>query len=395
MDIVKNPKVDWLGYKWIFFGLSVLLAVGGGISLLTRGLNLGVDFTGGTLVYAKFKDAPELDRIRTALQELRAEQVSRFDDVSKNEVQIRMARVETDEFQVLADQATMVLDALHKEFNQGQATEGRVDLSNTTRTELGEKLLALDPDQLNADLGNPVALESARVQYAAMAGRIIDFRTDQGGIFRDFAELDAIDISGEAKGKLKENSYLGDFSLLSVESVGPKVGQELQDRAQSAIIFSLLGILAYIAYRFRPIFGLAAIIALFHDVFITLGFFSISQKEISLTVVAAVLTLVGYSINDTIVVFDRVRENLMLMRRQDLRTVINTSINQTLNRTILTSGGTFLAVGALYFLGGQVLNGFSFALAVGIIVGTYSSVAIASPIVLWWQNFSERKKAGR
>ena len=395
MDIVKNPKIDWLGYKWIFFGLSVLLVVGGGVSLLTRGLNLGVDFTGGTLVYAKFKDAPELDRIRTALQELRAEQVSRFDDVSKNEVQIRMARVETDELQVLADQTSMVLEALHKEFNPGQAIEGRVDLSNTTRSGLSEKLLALDPDQLNTDPGNPVTLEAARIQYVALAARIIDFRTDQGGIFRDFAELDGLDISAEAKEKLQENSYLGDFSLLSVESVGPKVGQELQDRAQSAILFSLFGILAYIAFRFRPIYGLAAIIALFHDVFITVGFFSIAYKEISLTVIAALLTLVGYSINDTIVVFDRVRENLMLMRRQDLRTVINTSINQTLNRTILTSGGTFLAVSALYLLGGQVLNGFSFALAVGIIVGTYSSVAIASPIVLWWQNFSERKKAGR
>ncbi len=395
MDIVKNPKIDWLGYKWVFISLSFLLVLGGGISLLVRGLNLGVDFTGGTLVYAKFKDAPELDRIRTALQELRAEQVSRFDDVSKNEVQIRMARVATDELQALAEQTNMVLDALHAEFNQGQAADGKIDLSNTSRSELGEKLLALDPDQLNTDAGNPVTREAARIQYVSMAEKIIDTRTDQGGIFRDFAELDALDISAETQEKLKENSYLGDFSLLSVESVGPKVGQELQDRAQSAIIFSLFGILAYIAFRFRPIYGLAAIIALFHDVFITVGFFSISHKEISLTVIAALLTLVGYSINDTIVVFDRVRENLMLMRRQDLRTVINTSINQTLNRTILTSGGTFLAVGALYLLGGQVLNGFSFALAVGIIVGTYSSVAIASPIVLWWQNFSERKKAGR
>jgi preprotein translocase subunit SecF len=150
--------------------------------------------------------------------------------------------------------------------------------------------------------------------------------------------------------------------------------------------------LIYIAFRFRPIYGLAAIVALFHDVFLTLGFFSLTGKEISLTVIAALLTLVGYSINDTIVVFDRVRENLKLMRRKDLRTIINASINQTLNRTIMTSGMTFLAVFALYLLGGEALSGFSFALVVGIIVGTYSSVAIASPIVLWWQNYSDSRK---
>ena len=193
---------------------------------------------------------------------------------------------------------------------------------------------------------------------------------------------------------LHEETYLGGFSLISVESVGPKVGQELRTRASYAIFFSLVGMLIYIAFRFRPIFGLAALVALFHDVFITIGAFSVTRQEISLTVVAAILTLVGYSINDTIVVFDRVRENLRLMRRSDLATVINFSINQTLNRTIMTSGMTFLAVFALYLFGGQVLRGFSLALVVGIVIGTYSSIAIASPIVLWWQVYRDRRIAG-
>ncbi len=186
--------------------------------------------------------------------------------------------------------------------------------------------------------------------------------------------------------------YLGTFTILSVESVGPKVGSEMRDRAQNAIIFSLLGMLIYIAFRFRPIYGIAAIIALFHDVFLTLGLFALTGREISLTVVAALLTLVGYSINDTIVVFDRVRENLKLMRRADFATIINTSINQTLNRTIMTSGMTFLAVFSLYMLGGEALNGFSFALVMGILIGTYSSIAIASPIVFWWQMLMEKRK---
>ena len=192
---------------------------------------------------------------------------------------------------------------------------------------------------------------------------------------------------------MSQDFYVGSFTILSVESVGPKVGSEMRERAQNAIIFSLLGMLVYIAFRFRPIYGLAAIIALFHDVILTLGLFSITGKEISLTVVAALLTLVGYSINDTIVVFDRVRENLKLMRRDDFATIINTSINQTLNRTIMTSGFTFLAVLSLYMLGGDALNGFSFALVLGIVIGTYSSIAIASPIVLWWQMLMEKRKS--
>jgi preprotein translocase subunit SecF len=178
-----------------------------------------------------------------------------------------------------------------------------------------------------------------------------------------------------------------------VESVGPKVGKELRGRAQNAILFSLLAMLVYIAVRFKPIYGVAGIIALFHDVFITVGLFSITGKEVSLNVIAALLTLVGYSINDTIVIFDRVRENLRLMRRADLATVINASVNQTLNRTILTSGMTFLAVLALYLFGGVVLDGFAFALVVGFIIGCYSTLAIASPVVLWWTTFKEKRKA--
>jgi preprotein translocase subunit SecF len=200
-------------------------------------------------------------------------------------------------------------------------------------------------------------------------------------------------LSESMKAALAEHAYFGSFTLISVESVGPKVGMELQTRARMAVFWSLVGMLIYIAFRFRPIYGIAAIVALFHDVFITIGFFSISQKEISLTVIAALLTLVGYSINDSIVVFDRVRENLRMKRRDDFASIINASINQTLNRTILTSGMTFLAVFSLYLLGGQVLNGFSFALVIGIIVGTYSSIAIASPIVLWWQMFTEKRRA--
>ncbi len=396
MDIVRDSKIDWLSYKWVFIGLSIVLLTAGGFSLASRGLNLGVDFSGGTLVYVKFADAPQLDQIRSVLDgsTLKAEGVTRFDEPEKNEVQIRLARVETEEAQDLTEQNRLLLEVLRSEFDQDRDAS-KADLNNASTVALSQRLQELDPDNLRAE-SDSVEFQQ---HYEALARRVIELRNDQGGIFSGFEAVRQSDLPETLKTALESSFYLGSFNLISVESVGPKVGQELRQRARDAIMLSLVGMLLYIAYRFRTIHGfaagVAAIIALFHDVFITLGFFSIFYKEISLTVVAAVLTLVGYSINDTIVVFDRVRENLRLMRRQDLATVINTSINQTLNRTILTSGMTFLAAFSLYLFGGPVLNGFSFALVVGIIVGTYSSIAIASPIVLWWQNVLDARKARR
>ena len=391
MDIVKNPKVDWLGLKWVFISISLILTVIAGVSIVLGGLNLGVDFTGGTLVYVKFKEEPQLERIREILSEaaLQAEEVIRFDDPSLNEVQIRMAAVESEEAQVVTLESNQIFEALRQEYDQSQVETGRIDLNNISKSRLSTSLQELDPEGLRDEQ----SISEFSEHYGEQADKIIDYRTNQSGMIRDFSELDSLGIPTEVVETLREESYLGSFTVISVESVGPKVGEELRSRARAAIGFSLVGMLAYIAVRFWPIYGFAALVALFHDVFITLGIFSLTGREISLTVVAALLTLVGYSINDTIVVFDRVRENLRLMRRSDLGTIINASINQTLNRTIMTSGMTFLAVFSLYLFGGQVLQGFSFALVIGIIAGTYSSIAIASPIVLWWQSYLDRKKA--
>jgi len=391
MDIVKNPKVDWLGLKWIFISISLILTVIAGVSIVLGGLNLGVDFTGGTLVYVKFKEEPQLERIREILSEaaLQAEEVIRFDDPSLNEVQIRMAAVESEEAQVVTLESNQIFEALRQEYDQSQVETGRIDLNNISKSRLSTSLQELDPEGLRDEQ----SISEFSEHYGEQADKIIDYRTNQSGMIRDFSELDSLGIPTEVVETLREESYLGSFTVISVESVGPKVGEELRSRARAAIGFSLVGMLGYIAVRFWPIYGFAALVALFHDVFITVGIFAFTGREISLTVVAALLTLVGYSINDTIVVFDRVRENLRLMRRSDLGTIINASINQTLNRTIMTSGMTFLAVFSLYLFGGQVLQGFSFALVIGIIVGTYSSIAIASPIVLWWQSYLDRKKA--
>ncbi|MDZ7330885.1 MAG: protein translocase subunit SecF [candidate division KSB1 bacterium] len=194
-------------------------------------------------------------------------------------------------------------------------------------------------------------------------------------------------IIEELRNKLANNP----FEIRSKDTVGPRIGSELRNDAIKAIIISLILILIYISWRFEFRFAVGAVVALFHDVLITLGLFSIFNFEVSLSVVAAFLTLVGYSLNDTIVVFDRIRENLKVMRKESSLTIFNKSINQTLSRTILTALTTLFVVTIIFFFGGEVIHGFSFALLVGIIVGTYSSIFIASPVAYAWYLRSEAK----
>lgn len=182
------------------------------------------------------------------------------------------------------------------------------------------------------------------------------------------------------------------YEVQLVERVGPKIGSELREAALLAIFIALLGILIYISWRFEFIFAVGAIAALFHDILITLGVFSILNLEMTLAIIAAFLTIVGYSLNDTIVVFDRIRENLKVMRRDTYEKIINASINQSLSRTIVTSLTTMIVVVVLYLFGGEVIHNFAFALIVGIVVGTYSSIFIASPIVVEWEKRREQKK---
>jgi preprotein translocase subunit SecF len=185
---------------------------------------------------------------------------------------------------------------------------------------------------------------------------------------------------------LKANYTDSAFSVQQVDIVGPTAGKQLQKQAFFATIYSLVGMLVYLWFRFELIYGVAAVVAVFHDTLITIGAFSLTNQELTLTVIAAILTLIGYSMNDTVVVFDRIRENLALSRREKLSDLVNRSINQTLSRTVLSSGLTFLTVMSLYLFGGEVLHGFSFALVVGILIGTYSSIAVAAPMLVAWQD---------
>jgi preprotein translocase subunit SecF len=230
-------------------------------------------------------------------------------------------------------------------------------------------------------------------QLRDLARNIIDYRTQHSGLIRNLDELASVPgVTPQVLNVLKQVAYPEPFAVVKTEVVGPKIGAELQRKAILAVLYALGGMLVYIAFRFEWIYGAAAVIAVFHDTIITIGLFSLFNKEISLTVVAALLTLVGYSMNDTIVTFDRIRENLKIHRREGLEALINLSVNQTLSRTVLTSGLTLLTALALFLFGGQVLNGFSFALVCGIVVGTYSSVFVASPILIFWHNFLEGRK---
>ena len=287
----------------------------------------------------------------------------------------------------------LVYEILKSNFDKNNV-KNKIDINNVGKDVISKMLLK---SQILEKMGiiKADALDEERVaKYNEIADKIATYRK-KNGIIKNLDELSSLGIPKPLMDYIKQNSYCGDFSILGVESVGPKIGKELRKKATLAVVLSLLGMLVYIAFRFKFSFGVGAVVALFHDVLITLGLFTLMGKEINLPAVAALLTLVGYSINDSIVVFDRIRENMRLLRNENFIKIIDDSINQTLSRTIITSGTTFVAVLALYLFGGDVLSGFSLILVIGIIVGTYSSIAIASPIVLWWVKFfgtEEEKK---
>ena len=242
----------------------------------------------------------------------------------------------------------------------------------------------MDKDPLHAGT-------DANQRYSAQAQAIVNYKDKvKGGVLTSTDELKGV-ADPAVVTSLQEGYFVSNFALRHVDIVGPQVGKQLQTQAKLAVLYSLAGMLIYLAFRFEWIYGVAAVITVFHDTLITVGAFSLLNKDISLTVIAAILTLVGYSNNDTIVVFDRIRENLKLMRREKLADIVNRSINQTLSRTILTAGLTFLTVLALYLFGGEVLNGFSLALVIGILVGTYSSIAIAAPILVAYQEWKGQR----
>jgi preprotein translocase subunit SecF len=384
MEFFRDTHIDFMKYRKFFVVVSLILVAISILAVFVLGkLNLGVDFAGGTQITVKFKHSQEMNDLRalTAAAGIEDAQIQSFGDAEDNEALIRSSLVSGQE----EGTQQLVLDALNREFNTG--AQDRFDLNQQGSVTLASLLFERDPDQVRAQ-----DEEVARNHYDEVADAVLDLRR-QKGLLDSWDEIAALPlVSEETLALLQQDTDLGEFAILGVESVGPQIGSELRRKGILAVVSSLIGMLIYIWFRFELRFGVGALVAVTHDVLIVLGLFVIAGFEFNLTTIAGFLTLVGYSVNDTVVVFDRVRENLRRSRREPLIDVMNKSLNQTLSRTVLTSGTTIMVVACLFFLGGDVLRGFAFILTVGVIVGTYSSIYVASPFALFWENLSGRSR---
>lgn len=372
-------------YKYVAFTLSGIVIVAGIINISSgKGLNLGIDFSGGTLIRVLFKDAVPIEQLRQSLKDagLGGSIIQETKGKEQREYSIRTAQAveKTEEEQELEAHEIMgnrVVDALRGADEKLAFEKGLRDLNSIDEKSLAALLEA-----------------SSAPEPSGTARKIIDFRVGEG-IINDFSQLRELGISEETVVKLREKTFLGRLTVLSRETVGPQVGRDLRIKATQATIWALIGMFVYIAFRFKVAYGVSAILTLAHDVLITLSIYSFTNREINLPVIAAILTIVGYSINDTIVIFDRVRDNLKMMRKHPLEEILNASVNQTLSRSIITSGTLFMTVAALYFFGGEVINDFAFVMIIGVIEGSYSTIYQSCPIVYFWSKIFKPKKGMR
>ena len=386
MELFRQVNIDWLGKKWYFLGFSLIFSVAGVLSMLFwHHIPLDVDFRGGTVVRVKFDQQPNIDRIRSAADKagLKDARIQSYGPAVDHEVIVTLAQSETSEAALDRGRAAIVSTLTANYSKTGPESQGKLDLDNAGRGALAAWLADKDPEHLGQS-------DAATQHYTQQTNAVLNYRDSHSGLIDSIDSLSGV-VTPAVLNELKQDAYLSGFAVRNVEIVGPQVGAQLRKQALLATLYSLAGMLVYLWFRFELIYGVAAVVAVFHDTLITVGAFSLFNKEISLTVIAAILTLVGYSMNDTIVVFDRIRENLRLARREPLAVLVNRSINQTLSRTVLTSGLTFLTVLSLYIFGGEVLRGFSFALVIGILIGTYSSIAVAAPMLVAYQDW----RAGR
>lgn len=385
MELFRETNIDFLGKKSLALGLSVALIIATIVSLILHGgPKWGIDFRGGTLVYVKFRERPPVEIIRSALEARVPGEITVQELPATREVIIGTELRQRDEA-ALNEIRGVITQTLQERLAK---TGGKLDFNNAGQEVLISRLR--EPLQRAS-----VALSEEDLR--ALVARMCAFRDrDRSGILSSFKELAAVPgVTPAVISVLEQETALAPFNIRQVEIVGAKVGADLRQKTALATLYALGGMLVYIALRFEFIAGVAAVIAIIHDTVITIGFFSFLGREISLNVIAALLTLIGYSMNDKIVVFDRVRENLKNRFRGSLHALVNRSINQTLSRTMLTAGPTLLCTISLYFLGGPVLNSIAFALFVGIVVGTYSSIFVASAILVAWQEYLERRKKAR
>jgi len=383
MQIFKQPHFIFMRYKLFAFAFSGIIIIAGIINITKgKGLTGGIDFTGGTLVQIRFKNPYPIAELRQVFRDagLGTPKIQRVGEEGEREYLIRTTTAELEAEQDQEAHEIMgnrIVDVLATEEDRSALARGLHDLNH------------IDTDELTA-----ILLPSLPENAQEMASTIINLREsdDLKGIIENYDQLLEAGIEQEVVDVLKEKTFLGSLAVKRRESVGPQVGSELKTRATQATIWALIGMLIYIGLRFKLAYGVAAILTLAHDVLFTLSIFSFTNREVNLPVVAAVLTIVGYSLNDTIVIFDRVRDNIKIMRKQHFEDILDTSINQTLSRTVITSGTTFLTVFALFIFGGEVINDFAFTMIIGVIIGTYSSIYQSCPLLFFWNKIFKPKK---
>lgn len=363
--VPHNTKIPFVSYFYFFFFLSVILNLATVALLFTKGLNLGIDFRGGMVIELRSKiDQPKL---ASTINGLGLGEVKLEPGELKGDVRIRLPKPSGDE---AAQKATFDKIA--------QGTSSLVLILDKTKKVTDTELVA----EVRSTV--PVDIAQLRTRVGAMnlgETQIQEFGEPAEALIR-VAEQPGGDKAQQVTANHIKATLADTFDERRTEVVGGTVSGELLWQAILALTLTCAGIFTYIWFRFEWQFALGAIVALVHDVFLTVGVFSLFQLDFDLTIVAALLTILGYSINDTVVIYDRIRENLRKYKKMPLKELLDLSVNETLSRTIMTVGTTFLALLAIYFFGGEVIRGFSFAMLFGVIVGTYSSVFIAAPFLI-------------
>ena len=383
MQFLTDSKIDFMKYRKVFIWVSVLLLVVALVELFfLTSINFGIDFAGGTQIAVHLRDTPDLNQLRRTFENagLREAQIQRYGESGSNEVLIKTP-VQADSEE---GSGTALIEALNADLNAD--ADGKFDLNQRGTEALSALLYENDPDaQVLVDE------VEGREHYDTIAQAVLDKRHSLT-IFRDWDQIASVEGVSEASlAMLEDKTHFGAFHVLSNENVGPQIGSELRRKGILAVVLSFFGMLLYIWFRFELRFGVGALVAVIHDFMITLGLYAILNYEFNLSTIAAFLTLVGYSVNDSVVIFDRVRENMRRFRRKPLIEIMNLSLNQTLSRTILTSGTTLTVLICLFVLGGDVIRGFAFVLMIGVVIGTYSSIFVASPFALAWEKYFGRE----
>lgn len=376
MQIFRDPNYDFIKYRWHAVVISLLI-IGAGVAVfIARGINLGVDFAGGASIILRFKEAVPLEQLRRQLNDATIQQYGKAEDHS---VLIRLPQLGRE-----GDYAGGIVETLHKSMNPEAAA--KYDLNYRGSDNLAGLLMQADPDARGT---NP----NSEQHYRIVARSIIAKRSELG-IFTTMQQATSAEgVTTAAARVLNERAFVGSFNVLNQETVGPQVGAQLQQKAIWAIILSALAMGLYIWLRFDFVFGVAAVICIIHDVLIAMAFLIFLRLEFSLNVIAAILTIVGYSVNDTVVTYDRVRENRRKIKKpMSLSEHLNLAMNQTLSRTILTAGSVFLVLLAMLIFGGEVIRGFSWILTVGVVSGTYSTLLIVPAVALAWDRWNARRR---